>query len=183
MTSARVALEFNTLSSLLLVVRILWVPLHRVYRVFCAYLLFEVLSSVIVLSGNLISAIRFDYRVEWIGIRSVSWCLTLWLVYSLLNAILIRLPGVLRFSRFLLISAFSGVLIISVLAARPQYLGTPLSRSQDSIDRALGFAYIAERGMEVVSLVLMAIILAFTLWFPIRMPRNLALFTVGLVLF
>ena len=183
MTWAGVALAFNALTGLILVIRILWIPLHRVYRAFCAYLLFEIFSSIALLSGKVDGAARLDYRVEWMGIRFIEWCLTLWLVYSLLNAILNRLPGVLRFSRLLLTSAFAGILVISALAARPQYMITPLSRSQDSIQRALGVAYVLERGLAGMALLLMGIILAFTLWFPIRMPRNLALFTIGFVLF
>ena len=183
MTWAGVALAVSTVSGLILIVRILWIPLHRVYRVFCLYLLFEILSSVLLLSSRFTGAIRLDYRIEWIGIRCVAWFLTLWLVYSLLDSILTRLPGVLRFSRLFLAFAFSCVLIVSVLAAQPQYRRTPLSLSDDPIQRALGFAYILERGMAVMSLLLMAIVLAFTLWFPIRMPLNLALFTIGFVLF
>src|SRR5947209_6843416 len=90
----------SDLLGIILVVRLLSMRLHRVYKVFCAYIIFGLLSSSVYLIDAPFRIL--DYRITYLLVFLGSWILTWWMVYSLLDAILARLPGILKFSRILL---------------------------------------------------------------------------------
>ncbi len=162
--------------SLIVVVRLLTLRLHRVYSVFCFFVMFNLANS----SGGWLNEKLphpvEDYRLLWMFFAAIGWVAILWMVYGLLQALLDTLPGILRFSRKLLNIIISGAVIITLLTARPEF--GALQRSEiPFVDFSLDIAFILERVITTVALIVLLCILAFVLWFPVRIPRNLVVFS------
>jgi hypothetical protein len=117
------------------------------------------------------------------AMRLVAWILTLWMVYAFISAVLHSLPGILNFSRKLLNYILPIAVVLGALSFRPEYTASGLSGMPDPIDHAVGIAIVLERVIATIALLVFAGILAFVLWFPVQMPRNLAVFSVGLVFY
>ena len=164
-----------------LIVRLSVLRLRSVYRVFCVFLAFELLASFITLFEALAQNPRFDYRLTWIGLRIIAWILSLWMVYALLEAALATLPGILRFSRRLLNSTFVVAIAIALVTVKPEY--SALSAPAGPIQRAVRITFELERIISMTALLALIAILAFVLWFPVQMPRNLAVFSVGFLIY
>jgi hypothetical protein len=169
--------------ALALCIRLLLLRLHSVYRVFCAFLLFDLFSSAVFLLSTHVPALHLDYRWAWMILRPIAWVLSLWMVYALLDAMLGGLPGILRLSHKILNIGFVGALVLALLTAEPEYSASRLSASINSGNRAMAAVFVMERVIFMAALLVLLLMLAFILWFPVRMPRNLAVFTVGFVVF
>jgi Ca2+/Na+ antiporter len=105
------------------------------------------------------------------------------MVYALLEAMLANLPGILRVSRKILNVGFAAALLIALLTARPEYFASSLSASAVSANRALSVVFVLERVISMAAVLILLAMLAFILWFPVQMPRNLAIFSIGFVAF
>ena len=122
----RVAFALSDALSVVLIMRLVMLRLHDIYRVFCAFLIFQVLSESFVIIEKFTSLNnRIDYRITWLVMQLISWILSIWMVYALLNAILRRLPGILRISRNALNVSLGLALAIALVSARP---GVPSRR-------------------------------------------------------
>lgn len=174
-----IALFTNDVLGIVLIVRLLSLRLHRVYKVFCLYLLLVLVGPPLGLLEHSVKAL--DYRVLYVLIAAGSWALTLWMVYSLLGAILARLPGILRFSRRLLAFVFALSTVVAIIAARPEFQSDQTSHAGWSLDLAVALATLVERVVTTVSLLALLAIQTFILWFPVSLPRNLVLFSIGFV--
>ena len=183
MTLVRIAEFLSNTLGIALIFRLLYLRLHRVYRVFCLFLFYELLASSVFLYEILAHDARLDYRLTWIAMRLVAWTLSLWMVYALLTAVLEKLPGILRFSRKLLNWAFPIAIGIALLTISPDYAASGLSDSVQPIVRAVGAGFILERVIATVCILVLLGILGFVLWFPVQMPRNLAVFCLGYVIY
>jgi hypothetical protein len=165
----------------LLVCRLVLLRLHAVYRVFCCFLIFDVISSGVAFvelgALNAVSA----YRITWIGLRIIAWILSLWMVYALLDAVLANFRGILKFSRKLLNATFLLALVVALSTAKPEYTVGGLAASTVPIFRVLGLALVVERVICSAALLALIAILGFILWFPVRLPRNLVVFSIGFV--
>src|SRR5207248_9007058 len=106
--------------SIVLIVRLLSLRLHHVYRIFCAFLVFDIVSSLIGLGEHWFHNPRFDYRITWITLSIIGWILSLCLVYGLVQAILLGLPAILRFSRKPLHVTFISALVPSGLTTKAE---------------------------------------------------------------
>ena len=165
----------------LLVCRLVLLRLHSVYRVFCYFLIFDLISSgVAFVELGLLNA-DFAYRVTWIAMRIVAWILSLWMVYALLDAVLVNFRGILRFSRMLLNATFVLALLVALFTAKPEYIEGGLAASVHPIGRALGLTLVLERVISSAALLALLAILGFILWFPVPLPRNLAVFSIGFI--
>lgn len=174
-----IALCANDVVGSVLVFRLLSLRLHRVYKVFCAYLIFVLLSSSIAFAEA--SAHVLDYRVTYLVVAIGTWTLTLGMVYALLGAILARLPGILKFSRYLLVIVFLVATVFAVVSARKEFHSDKTSHGDWSLDLAVALASPMERVVTTVSLLALLAIQGFILWFPVPLPRNLVLFSIGFV--
>ncbi len=184
MNWTRFAFGLSDVLSVVLVIRLITLRLHRVYRVFCAFLLFQVLSdsfTIVERFSSLDSVL--DYRITWLALRIVSWCLSIWMVYGLLQAILETLPGILRISRRVLNVVWPVSIAVASLSAVSEYLASGAAKVHEPIDFALTMALIVERTVSTVALLSLLLMLLFILWFPVRMPRNLALFSMGFIVY
>ena len=176
--------------SVVLIVRLLALRLHNVYRVFALFLAFEVITTSTYFFQVLATKNSFvwgphglDYRITWLGTRLIAWILTFWMVYALLRAILANLRGVLKLSQWALTLVIPLSVILALLSARPEYLASRAAGLVDPIDRSVVAGILLERVMTMIALLVLLLMLFFILWFPIKMSRNLAVFSVGLVLY
>ncbi len=184
MNWARTAFVLTDVLSVTLVFRLVTLRLHSVYRVFCAFLLFQIVTESLVIIERFLDPDGFiDYRLVWLASRLGSWILSIWMVYALLQAILANYPGILRASRRVLNSALPMSLLAAGLTALPEYLAAGAARADSRIDYLVNLALIFERVVSTIALLIMLLMLIFILWFPVKMPRNLAIFSVGFVLY
>jgi hypothetical protein len=180
MSWARTAFVLSDALSIALIIRLIMLRLHDIYRVFCAFLIFQVVSESFVIVEKFTSLDRrVDYRVTWLFIQLVSWILSIWMVYALLNAILRRLPGILRISRRALHVSLALALVIALISARPEWLASGSSGENSPIVYIVEVAFVLQRLVATIALLTLLFTLVFVLWFPVAMPRNLAVFSIG----
>ncbi|MFL6352069.1 MAG: hypothetical protein ACJ74Z_09490 [Bryobacteraceae bacterium] len=183
MSWVRVGQYLNMALGLTLIVRLLCLRLQHVYRVFCLFLVCEFVASLLSFIKSVADEALPDYRIMWMLGRAVIWIFTLWTVYALLDAVLANLPGVLRFSRKLLNSAFVVAVIFGLLTARPQYSVADLSGQTDPIQRIVDVAIVMDRVVCTIALFALVAILSFLLWFPVKLSKNLIVFTTGFLVY
>ncbi len=159
----------------LLILRLLTLRLYSVYRVFCLFLISELLFSLVALAMKQFNT-SFDYRIIWMCSRLISWVLSLWVVYALLDAILENFPGLKGFSRKVLAAAVAFAIVLGAVTGIPEY-------SASGISGIIGLTFVLDRVISTTALVLLISILGFILWFPVQMPRNLAVFSVGFTVY
>jgi hypothetical protein len=176
----RVLIYVGIVLGVWVIVHLLRLRLHRVYRLFCVFLIFEVLSRAIVSLNGLLH-FSADYRILWLAVAAPGWILETWVVYALLEAVLANLPGVLSLSLFLLRVSFvvAGVAAIGVVLHLAQSEPASLGR----LARAALLGIQVERAVGVLALLVLLGISLFVLWFPVQMPRNLLAFTAGLTVY
>lgn len=168
----------------ILVVRLLTLRLHRVYRVFCAFLAIQLLGSIIdIVEKNLARDEYPDYRITWIFLQIALCVLSLWMVYALLKAVLAGLPGILRFSRNLLNGIFITALGVALYSARAEYGFSKAVSFLTPLGRMVGVTLILDRAVCTAALIALLAILCFILWFPVSMPKNLAVFSIGFAIY
>ena len=180
MTWDRIALTVSDVLGVILIIRLLALRLQEVYRVFCFFVAYELFSSSLAFIEVLAHNPKLDYRITYIVLRAVAWVIMLWMVYALLDAILAKLPGILKFSRRLLNAAFSASVVIALLSAKPEFSAVQTGRS-GTIDSFVITAFILERVISTVALGVLLAMLGFVFWFPVQIPRNLLLFSIGYV--
>jgi len=183
MSWARLAQDINIVLGLILIIRFLVLGLERVYRIFCLFLVVQFLGDLIAFLASIEPKYFPDYRLIWMISRAVVWLFTLWTVYALLEAVLSSLPGILRFSRKLLNSAFILSIIVGLLSARPEYSISGLSGESDPVAQALGVAIVLDRVVCTIALLVLVSILGFVVWFPVEISRNLIVFTTGFLVY
>ena len=184
MNWSRIAFDASDVLSVVLVIRLFSLRLHSAYRVFCAFLIFQVISESFVIVLKLTSLNRvIDYRVAWLAIISAGWVLSFWMVYALLRDILRNLPGILRFSQRVLNFVVPLSLVIALVSAKPEYLAAGAGTATTSLGYMVKAALIMDRLVATISLLSLMLMLVFIVWFPVTLPRNLAVFSVGFVVY
>jgi hypothetical protein len=154
-----------------------------VYVVFALFLIFQLLTTAEYFLLSHWPGAKVDYRIVWLVSTAAGWPFSLLLVYSLAKAVLAGLPGVFRFSRNLLNLVFPLAILVALLTVRGEYWITGASRYSDPTDRFLMIGSVVDRAISMAALSVLLAILAFILWFPVKMPRNLAIISVGLVVY
>ena len=164
-----------------LIARLLALRLHVVYKLFSFFLAVDVISSVVFLFQHYLNrhGVNVDYRLTWVAERSLMWTLMIVTVYALLGAVLENLPGILRFSRRFLNSTFAVAFLVVSVSAIWEYRHSDYGSYTAWEDRVLFGGLLSERMVSSLVLLVIIGILFFLLWFPVQIPRNLALFIVG----
>lgn len=165
----------------LLICRLVLLRLHAVYRVFCFFVVFDLISSGIAFVELVMFHADSAYLITWIAMRAVAWALSLWMVYALLDAVLANFHGILKLSRKVLNWTFLLALLVALSTAKPEYSVGGLAGSTHVMGRVLGLALVLERVICSAALLALVAILGFILWFPVRLPRNLVVFSIGFV--
>jgi len=153
-----------------------------VYAVFALFLAFQLVSSFEYFFFSRWFS-QIDYRDVWIISTIAGWFFSLALVYSLAKAVLAGLPGVFRFSKILLNVWFPFSIVLALLTVKWEYLVTGAARNADATFRVLTVGHVVDRAISTAALLVLVAILAFILWFPVKMPRNLAVLSIGLVVY
>ncbi len=183
MNWSRIAQTISDVLAIALIIRFLILRLHTVYRVFCLFLLWDLFTSSVAFAEAFAHNPHLDYRITWICTRTIAWALSLWMVYALLQAMLTKLPGILRISRRVLNVTFLVAIVLALLTAQAEYFGPGRAEATNSIRRALVIVFVSERVIAMAALLVLLSMLAFVLWFPVSMPRNLVVFSVGFVVY
>jgi hypothetical protein len=152
--------------------------LHFNYFPLFVYVLFDCVQSLAYIPFRYYQP--FDYRIFFSVTAFISWATTIWAVYALLISILKHLPGILRFSLwFLNIVFLIWISLSAFLTARHGYDAYKLSKKPDFLSQLAVYINISTLVFALAELLVILSILAFVLRFPIRVPRNLAAFSVG----
>jgi hypothetical protein len=178
LTSGLVSWGIETAPALLLLIRLYFLRLQGVYRVFVVYLIAEILGPLLyTLSGKLF---RVDYRVLYFCSRPIYWFLYIAMVYALARVIMRGVPGVYDLSRKVLQASFLAAAVVGgavfVLYRAPDSHSDPL-HFLSLLGRSL------ERSVTLTALLLLLGVLGFMLWFPVQVPRNLAVFSGAYLVF
>jgi len=169
--------------SVVLIFRLLWLQdkQNGIYRTFVAFLLAQIFSTLGYYACYWWQ--QLDYRIVWSITTSIVAGFSLVLVYALAKAVLAELPGVLRISKIILKVVFPLAIIIAFSTSRSEYWLTPAKNRYGGIDRLFNAFLVADKGIAFASVLFLLIIFAFILWFPVKMSRNLAIFSIGLVVY
>lgn len=176
--------------STFLIVRLLSLRLHAVYRVFALFLLVDLTGSVLWLFSRFSPSglqtfltSKFDYRIVWTVDHLLTSAALVVSTYLLLGDILRELPGILRFSRRLLNGSFVVAALITTLTVRPEYSASGYSAYTSAMDELFHGELIFDRVVSTIIFLVLVSILCFLLWFPVTTPRNLAVFTIGFTVY
>lgn len=184
MNWTRIGLGLSGILNVALIARLVTLGLHRVYRIFCAFLLFELVSISLVLFSRSFNLNKYlDYRVVWLTLRFGSWILWIWMIYALLQAILRRFPGILRISQRALNVILPLSICAALISAFPEYVASGAGNATGALDHLVIIGLVCERVIATVVLLVLLLMLLFILWFPVRMPRNLAVFSIGFIVY
>jgi hypothetical protein len=169
--------------ALVLIFRLLWLREARnaVYSIFTAFLAIQLLGALAYFACGRWQ--QLDYRMVWFTVTAVLAVFSLLLAYSLAKAVLAELPGILRFSRMFLNGVFSLAILIAFSTSKSEYWLTPARNFQEHSDQLIYVFIVAEKGISLAAVIVLIAILAFILWFPVKMSKNLALFSIGLVVY
>lgn len=175
----------NITLGIFLIIRLFSSKLYKVYEAFCIFLITDliVIASWILSIAFKLPSGRF-YLLTWLIVRPVSWLFMLLMVYSLLGNILVQLPGVLRLSKRVLHGVFFLAILAGVISAWFEYRAPGFAfQRQNFLTRFWVTELVFDRVIASTALLSLVAILIFLLWFPITVPRNLAVFSVGLVIY
>ncbi len=161
-----------------LLVRLYLLRLQGVYRIFVVYLIAEIIGPLAF--AALRKLVNIDYRLWFLVSRPVYWFLYIAMVYALSRAVMRSVPGVYRLSRQVLKWCFIAAGIIG--SATLVLAGPPNARS-GTLHFLVLLARSLERSFTLTALVLLAGVLGFLLWFPVQVPRNLAVFSGAYLVF
>ncbi len=165
-----------------LIVRLFRIRLHRIYKLFCAFLIADLFGSVLWILNQLFALFSdYHYLFIWLVIKPVVWLFTLLMVYSLLGKILVQLPGLLRLSRQVLHVVFFLALVVGLVSARYEYSapGFMALKGQAFITQCWITEMVLDRAIDSTALFSLLLMLGFLFWFPVVIPRNLGIFSVG----
>jgi hypothetical protein len=171
--------------SIALMLRLLLLRERResVYLVFVAFLSGQLLGTSAYFLFDQWHYEEKDYRIFWICMTGIMAAVSLWMVYSLAMAVLAGLPAISKVSRAILNGVFAISILVAGLTLRGEYWVSHGVVRQDSVDRIVAIVHIADRAIASASVLILLAILAFILWFPVKMSRNLAIFSVGFVIY
>lgn len=165
---------------ILLLVKLLASGLHKLYLIFCCFLAADLSGSVLWVVNTSVPFV--DERFIWLIDRVIVWIFMFWTVIALLDAVLKNYPGILRLSRNVLRGTLATVIGIGLLSAIPEYAATSHDHA-GWLARSVTASFVIERVVSSVSLGCLLTVLIFLLWFPVEVPRNLAVFCVGFVVY
>jgi hypothetical protein len=163
-------------ASLLLTVFLLWKMwregLHIKYRFLALYLAWNAIGGLILLP---IPRDQMMYFYAYCAVRFVQWILDVLVTLDLVSLITKRHAGIMTAARVAVAVCLSIATIAAVLSAMVDLSVAPATYPMikvfQLVDRTISFSVLAFLGL----------ILAFLLWFPVRLSRNTVAYAVGFV--
>jgi hypothetical protein len=101
----------------------------------------------------------------------------------LVEAILKSFPGILRFSKIFLNVVLGLAVIIGLLTIRPELVASGMQKHASALARWYMTWIVLDRVISMTAVLILLAVLAFILWFPVKMPRNLAVLSVGFAIY
>jgi hypothetical protein len=174
----------NLTLGIFLIIKLFRLKLHKIYGLFCLFLMADLFGSTLWLLSRVLGLFsNHFYIITWLVTRPIVWLFTLLMIYSLLGKILSHLPGLLRLSKRVLHVVFLSATVLGLVSIRLEYsapgFAAALSRKQ-LLFRCWTTELVLDRVIISTALFSLVVILTFLLWFPVTIPRNLAVFSVGL---
>lgn len=168
--------------NLFLILRLFSLRLGKVYSIFAVYVLLDLIGCIA--ASFYPEAIHpVGYPLLYMSVRMVTWFLSFWVIYALLNAMLRSLPGILRYSRRLLHGAFAVAFLVGIIAISMNSSVQQIDTVKSRLGQAVVLTYAVDQTVGLTVLLVLVAMLAFFLWFPVVVPRNLAVFSVGYVVY
>jgi hypothetical protein len=152
--------------SVVLIFRMVRNSLHRLYLWFFLYLCAGVVQSLVHLPLDPNSN---AYAWAWMLSQPVIWLLYILVVLELYSLVLRKHPGIATLGRWALMGALGVAIVISLVSLLPD-----LSNQAERYPVLLYFMVI-ERGLISSLVVFLLLIIAFFLWYPIPLSRNVTL--------
>ena len=144
-------------------IRLYFLRLHTVYRVFFWYLAFRLLQTVALMPFSVRSG---TYMKLWILSEPVYWLFHILLVLEIYSLVLEKYRGIYTLGRKLLLAA----LVVSVGISGAGLLSAWGDARQSSL---LNIFYLIDRGIDSSLLIFLLVILAFLAWYPVPLSRNI----------
>jgi len=163
-------LAVQTLAVVGLVVRLVTARLHRIYPFFCSYLVLTLLQSAV------LAAVPYDsffYRYVWVATALLIDCLQALVVLELYSVVLRDLGGFAKLARRYIRLAFAIAVVVSLLM-----LG--LEKTPKGI---VGASLIVDRVIVVALVLLVLLITAFLVYYPIQLNRNTVVYSIGFAVY
>jgi hypothetical protein len=136
--------------------------LHRRYRIFFYYLIFETLrATVLAYLGQGSNA----YQKAWVLTEPVEWLFLAMVVLEIYALVLQDYRGLSTASRWAVIAAVAIALLASALSL--------IAPSQSSQSHLMRYYYVAERAVYFSLVVFLISILGFLMQYPITLSRNI----------
>jgi len=152
--------------AILLVARLAFSRLYRVYKWFFLYLCFQIARSLVLLP---FPSNRGTYALIFLITQPITWLLYILVVLELYALALRNHPGIASLSRWTLSAALVVAVGLSAIT-----LKVDLSRPADRY-RALVYYSVVERGLVFSLVLFLLLITLFLLWYPVSIRRNVVL--------
>jgi hypothetical protein len=174
-SAGQIAWYLNIAATLILLVRLRLNGLHRIYRAFSWYLLADLVEQALALLAHTQRRSAYVYM----GGQTVKMILSVFVVLELYQFALAAQPAMARYGR----RTAGTVLAVSGVIAALSLLVLPLVGSMVAPGRSpvVYYFYAFERTMDTAVLFFLLLISAFMSWFPVRIPKNVAVYIGGFV--
>ena len=146
--------------------------LARVYRILLLYFLVDLLASLLGLGFDR----RYAYQAYYVG-QAVKWILAFWFILDLYGRVLAPHPALAKFGR----AAVGVLLAVAVAVSLPGFL-LELYRPYDPDLNFFLFSRF-ERTADSAVAILLLLISAFLVWYPVKMRRNVVSYLAGFTVY
>ncbi len=166
--------------NLLLVVRLFSLQIGRVYSLFAAFLITDLVGALL---AGFDQFHIVDYRISYSAVRVFAWIFSVWMIYALLDSMLKKLPGILRYSKRLLNFVFAAAFVLGIVVIASDSAISKVEDWRRPLDRVVATTFVVDEVIGITVFLVLILMLGFFLWFPISAPRNLAVFSIGYVVY
>jgi hypothetical protein len=159
----------GTVFELLLVVRLFRLELARKYRLFLAYLVFDSVRSLVMwfyFPGSV------AYRNLWRATEPVIWLLYVLVVLELCSLVFKDYRGIQALGRWIVYGSLALSVLLSIITVLPTWIHS--TEEPFSMQRFL----MVERGIDFAIVLLLLLLLAFLVLFPVQLSRNVIVHSV-----
>jgi hypothetical protein len=172
----RALLCLNICAAVILAARLSVSHLGGIYRSFLLLVCYVAASEAVALAFRQ-GLVSFNYRIYWLALRPVEWALYIGVSYAVVRRLLTDHPGIYSVSKKITAGCFAIALAVSAFSAAMEY------GSVGTNDIMVNVALVLQRAVCTGTLLVLVLSLAYLLWFPVEVPRNVAILSTGLVIY
>ena len=164
----------GNLLALMIFGRFLRLKIARNYRLFLAYLLFDPARSLVFWSYSQDSSV---FRNSWLATEPVVWIFYVLVVLELCSLVLKDYRGIQALGRWIVYGSSTISVLVSIITVLPTWRQS--SEAVLSVQRYL----MIERGIDFAIVLLLLLLLAFLVLFPIQLSRNVIIHSILYAIF